>query len=244
MKISGLQKVTVIDYPGEIACTIFLHGCNFRCGFCYNPALVIGDDSKATGNRQQAIGEFSEEYTLDFLKARVGKLDAVCITGGEPLMTLDFDFVRKIKALGFKVKIDTNGSFPNRLKEMIDLGLIDYVAMDIKSARETYSKTIGVEANLGKLEESIKMIHDFGAYEFRTTIVGRLHDESSILSMAKWLNEVCRAKPKRLFLQGFKKNEEGMINSSFMKEKDVGEKFLNELKNCVKDYFDKVEVRV
>jgi len=234
MRISGLQKVSVIDYPGEIACTIFLHGCNFRCGFCYNPDLVVKDFD----------GGFSEEYVLDFLKSRVGKLDAVCITGGEPLMSLDFDFVRKIKDLGFKVKVDTNGSFPDRLKEMIDLGLVDYVAMDIKNSREKYSETAGVDVALEKIEDSIKMIHDFGAYEFRTTIVGRLHSKEDVVEMAKWLNEVCGAKPKRIFLQGFKKNEAGMIDSSFGDELDIGEEFLNELRDCVGGFFGEVEVRV
>lgn len=233
MRISGLQKVSVIDYPGEIACTIFLHGCNFRCGFCYNPDLVISEFD--TG--------FSEDYVLDFLKNRIGKLDAVCITGGEPLMTLDFDFVRKIKDLGFKVKLDTNGSFPNRLREMIDLGLVDYVAMDIKSSREKYSEAVGVDVNIDKIEESIKMIHDFGEYEFRTTIVNRLHDAYSVMAMAKWLNVVCGAKPKRFFLQGFKKNKDGMIDSSFMDELDVNESFLNELKECVSEWFENVSVR-
>ena len=234
MKICGLQKVSTIDYPGEIACTIFLYGCNFRCGFCYNPDLVIRD----------APEEFSEEYVLDFLKTRIGKLDAVCITGGEPLMTLDFDFVRKIKDLGFKIKVDTNGSFPNRLKEMIDLKLVDYVAMDIKSSREKYSETAGVDVDLEKIEESIKMIHDFGAYEFRTTIVGRLHDAYSVMAMAKWLNAICGAKPKKFFLQGFKVNKDGMIDEDFQNELNVGEEFLVELKECVNEYFEKLEVRV
>jgi pyruvate formate lyase activating enzyme len=234
MKISGLQKVSVIDYPGEIACTIFLYGCNFRCGFCYNPDLVI----------RGFEGGFEEGEVLNFLESRVGKLDAVCITGGEPLMTLDFNFVRKIKELGYKIKIDTNGSFPGKLKEMIDLKLVDYVAMDIKGSKENYSDVVGVSVDLSKIEESIKMIHDFGEYEFRTTIVGKLHDAYSVMSMAKWLNEICGAKPKRFFLQGFKRNKDGMIDESYQNENNVGESFLNELKNCAADYFEKVEVRV
>ena len=234
MKICGLQKVSTIDYPGEIACTIFLYGCNFRCGFCYNLDLVVRDSG----------GEFSEEYILNFLKNRIGKLDAVCITGGEPLMTLDFDFVRKIKDLGFKIKIDTNGSFPNKLKEMIDLGLVDYIAMDIKGAREIYSKVSGVSVDLDKIEESIRIIHDFGKYEFRTTIVNRFHDAYLVMSMAKWLNRLCCGKPKLFFLQGFKNNKDGMIDSSFLEEKNVSEEFLNELKECVSEYFEKIEVRV
>ena len=234
MKISGLQKVSVIDYPGEIACTIFLHGCNFRCGFCYNPDLVVGDFE----------GGFSEEDILNFLKSRIGKLDAVCITGGEPLMSLDFEFVKKIKELGYKVKIDTNGSLPSKLKEFINLGLVDYIAMDIKGPKEKYSEVACVNVDLDKIEESIKMVHDFGNYEFRTTIVGRLHDAYSVMSMARWLNKVCEAKPKNFYLQGFKRNKEGMIDEDFQNELDVSEDFLKELNECVLDFFESVEVRV
>ena len=234
MKISGLQKVSVIDYPGEIACTIFLHGCNFRCGFCYNPDLVI----------KEAGALFSEEYILNFLKSRIGKLDAVCISGGEPLMTLDFDFVRKIRLMGYKIKIDTNGSFPNKLREMIGEGLVDYVAMDIKSSRAEYSRAAGVCLNIDKIEESIKMIYDFGKYEFRTTIVGRLHNRESIISMSRWLNQVCCGKPSKFFLQGFKKNNEGMIDKDYQNENNINEKFLLELKECILDYFELVDIRV
>ncbi len=234
MRIAGLQKASVIDYPGEIACTIFLHGCNLRCGFCYNPDLVV----------REGEGGFSEESVLEFLKKRVGKLDAVCITGGEPLMTLDFDFVRKIKELGYKIKIDTNGSFPGRLKELIDFGLVDYVAMDIKGVKRNYFKVVGVNVDMSKIEESIKMIHDFGEYEFRTTIVGKFHDAYAVMSMARWLNDVCEGKPRRFFLQGFKRNKDGMIDEDFQNELDVREKFLNELKDCIWEYFEEVEVRV
>ena len=232
MRISGLQKTTLIDYPGEVACTIFLHGCNFRCGFCYNPDLVVGGFE----------GKFSEEGVLEFLRKRVGKLDAVCITGGEPLMTLDFDFVRKIKEMGYKVKIDTNGSFPNRLREMIEAGLVDYVAMDIKGEREDYSKIADVNVDIGKVEESIKMIHDFGKYEFRTTIVGRFHDAYSVMAMARWLNRICGGKPKRFFLQGFKSGHK-MVDVGFSVEESVSEKFLEELRECVGEYFEEVGVR-
>lgn len=233
MKIAGLQKTTTIDYPGEIACTIFLHGCNFRCGFCYNPDLVVKKFERG----------FSEEDILKFLKKKIGKLDAVCITGGEPLMSLDFGFVKKIKELGYKVKIDTNGSFPNRLKEMIDLGLVDYIAMDVKSCREDYSKVADVDVDLKKIEESIRIVHKFGG-EFRTTIVGKYHNVNSLRDLGKWLNKICGEKPKKYFLQGFKRNKEGMIDSSFLKEKDISEECLKELKSGVKEFFEEVEVRV
>jgi pyruvate formate lyase activating enzyme len=233
MKISGLQKVSVIDYPGEIACIIFLHGCNFRCGFCYNSDLVVSAFD----------GGFSEEDVFSFLEKRKGKLDGVCITGGEPLMTLNSDFVRKIKEMGFKIKIDTNGSFPDRLKSLIDENLIDYVAMDLKSSPKKYSEVAGVNVSLKNIEDSIKIIMEFGNYEFRTTIVDRFHDAFGLRALGRWINDVGGKKPKRFFLQGFK-NEGKFIDESFSKEKNIDEKFLNEMKECVEEYFESVEIRV
>ncbi len=232
MKIVGLQKVSTIDYPGEIACTIFLWGCNFRCGFCYNPDLVVRDCGD----------NFNEEYVLEFLSRRVGKLDGVCITGGEPLIGLDFTFARKIKDMGFKIKLDTNGSFPERLREMIDLGLVDYVAMDVKSCRDDYSKIVNVDVDLKKIEESIKIVNDFGG-EFRTTVVSGLHDVEKLKKMGEWMGEVCGEKPKRIFLQGFKRNKEGMIDVKFMEKDDFLEGDLLKLKVEIEGLFDEVGVR-
>ncbi len=234
MKIAGLQKVTTIDYPGKIACTIFIYGCNFRCGFCHNPDLVI----KKFG------GGFSEDEILEFLKKRFGKLDAVCFTGGEPLMSVDFDFIKKIKDLGYKIKIDTNGAFPDRLKEIIDKNLVDYIAMDIKDTRENYSKVAGVVVDIKKIEKSIKMIHEFSNYEFRTTIVNRFHNINSMIEVGKWLNKICGTKPKRFFLQGFRKDGGEMIDSNFLKEENVSEEFLKELKENINEFFEEVEVRI
>lgn len=233
MNIAGLQKVSTIDYPGEIACTIFLRSCNFRCGFCHNPELVM----RACGQN------FSEDKILEFLKKRIGKLDGICVTGGEPLMTLDFDFIKKIKELGYKVKIDTNGSFPDKLKEMIDLELVDYIAMDIKGDKDNYKNVVGVDVDLNKIEKSIKLIHDFGNYEFRTTIVKRFHDAKSIASMGLWLNRICGEKPKRFFLQGFNKNNEGMVDNDFKNEPNTDEKFLKKIKENVKNYFVEIGIR-
>ena len=261
MKIGGLQKVTLIDYPGEVACTIFLFGCNFRCGFCHNPSLVIGDDGGVIGDGGEAMEGFSVEEVLDFLRERKGKLDAVCISGGEPLMSLDFDFVRKIKELDYKIKIDTNGSFPEKLKRLIDEGLIDAVAMDIKGSREKYSEVSGGGVDLGKIEESIKIVYDFGGgnistqmntdehrfenrmSEFRTTVVGRLHSKEDVVEIGRWVNEVCEGKPKRFFLQGFKSKGD-LIDESFSGEDDVSEEYLVELKDCVGEFFEEVGVRV
>jgi len=233
MKISGLQKTTLIDYPGEVACTIFLFGCNFRCGFCHNPELVLRD-----------VGDgFLEEDILKFLRERKGKLDAVCISGGEPLMSLDLEFVRKIKDLGYKVKIDTNGSFPQQLKEFIDEGLIDAVAMDIKAFRKNYSKVANITVDVGKIERSIKLVSSLSNYEFRTTVLEKFHDVSEMREIGKWLDEVCGKKPEKFFLQGFKSNG-GLVDENFSKEKNVSEEYLNELKDCVDEFFEEVEVRV
>ena len=233
MKIAGLQKMTLIDYPGEVACTIFLFGCNFRCGMCHNPELVVRTFEEG----------FSEESVLEFLEERKGKLDAVCISGGEPLMSLDLDFVRKIKSLGYKVKIDTNGSFPEKLGQLIKEGLIDAVAMDVKASRENYSGIAGVEVDIGRIEESIRLISGLEDYEFRTTVVGRFHDVDEMMLIGQWLGEVCGKKPKKFFLQGFKSKGD-LIDKSFLNEVDVSEGYLNKLRDCVVGFFEVVGVRV
>ncbi|MFH0808105.1 MAG: anaerobic ribonucleoside-triphosphate reductase activating protein [archaeon] len=233
MKIAGLQRVSTIDYPGEICCVIFLWGCNFRCGFCYNSSLVI---------RDQELG-ISEEEFFDFLSKRMGKLDAVCISGGEPLMSLDFGFVRRIKDMGFKVKIDTNGSFPERLQELVSEGLVDYIAMDVKSCREDYCEVVNVNVDMEKIEESIRIVNEFENSEFRTTVVPGLHDVGKLVEMGKWMHRVCGGKPKMIFLQGFKRGE-SMIDSSFMEKSEVLEGELLRMKMSLDELFEEVGVRV
>ena len=233
MKIAGLQKTTLIDYPSVVACTIFLHSCNFRCGFCYNPDLVI----------HESKSNLSEEEILNFLKKRQGKLEGVCITGGEPLISLEKTFLKKIKEMGYLIKIDTNGSFPEKLKEIIDEKLVDYVAMDIKSTKEKYPQVVGINVDLKKIGESIKLIYDFGNYEFRTTIIKKFHDAKEMERIGKWLSEICGTKPKQYFLQGFK-NKNNFIDENFKNEKDVTESYMKELKKIADNYFEKVEIRV
>jgi len=260
MKIAGLQKVSTVDYPGEICCVVFLWGCNFRCGFCYNPELVLSGLESGVDGLESEIG-FSQRYVLDFLSKRVGKLDAVCISGGEALLTLDMEFVRKIKEMGFKVKLDTNGSFPERLREIIDLGLVDYVAMDVKGAREDYEDIVGVKVCLEDIERSMKIVDDFGKgsfctrintdkhgfgkkeSEFRTTVVEGLHDSERLVRMGEWINGVCGGNPERIFLQGFKRNGEGMIDSSFMEKDNFLEGDLIKLKKEIEGLFGEVGVR-
>ena len=192
MVISGLQKLTLLDYPGRVACTVFTGGCNFRCPFCHNASLVLPE------RREQELGA---QAVLDFLKKRQGVLEGVAITGGEPLLHKDIsEFIAAVKALGYKVKLDTNGSFPDRLMELVEAGLVDRVAMDVKNAPERYSETVGVPADMTALERS----RDFllgGAveYEFRTTVVKGLHTIESVRSAAEWIRGA-----KEYYLQQFK----------------------------------------
>lgn len=233
MKIKGLQKLTLIDYPGKFACTIFLFGCNFRCGFCHNPELVVREEET----------EFSKQEVLEFLEKRKAVLKGVCITGGEPLLTLDKDFVREIKKLGYLVKIDTNGSFPDKLKELIEKGFVDFVAMDVKTSQEKYNEVGGAEVELKNIEESMRLIANSGIeHEFRTTIVESVHSKDDLIEMAKWINEVVGKKPKILVLQRFK-NSGKFIDDRYLKVGDTSESFLTEIKFLIKDYFERVKVR-
>ncbi len=177
MRIGGLQKMTLLDFPGRVACTVFLQGCNFRCPFCHNSSLIRGTD------------ELSEEALFDFLKKRRGLLDGVAITGGEPLLHRDIEtLIRPIKELGYAVKLDTNGSFPETLTILLQNNLIDYIAMDIKNSPGKYAMTAGADSVLPAVEESVRIIRSSGIpYEFRTTVVKELHQASDFHEIGKWL---------------------------------------------------------
>lgn len=177
MNISSLQKTTFIDYPGKIACTIFTYGCNFRCGFCHNPELI--ELNKINEHRANFIDQNS---FLEFLKQRQGKLEGVCITGGEPTLQTDLkEFITKIKDLDYVVKLDTNGSNPILLKGLLDNNLLDYVAMDIKSSPENYSDLTGIKLNIKQIEESKNLLLDSNIQvEFRTTVIAEKHTPSVI----------------------------------------------------------------
>ncbi len=181
--ISGLQKMTLLDYPGKVACTVFLQGCNFRCPFCHNSGLLEGEGPET----------IPPEELLAFLKKRVGLLDGVCITGGEPTLQRELpELLVQIKALGFLVKLDTNGSRPDVLKVVVEAGLVDYVAMDIKNCPERYGDTTGVPGiSLSRIEESIRfLLAGNVTYEFRTTVADELHDEACMEGIGKWLTEL------------------------------------------------------
>lgn len=196
MKILGLQKTTLLDFPGHTACTIFTPHCNLRCPFCHNGGLVLPESD----------AEYkSEEEIFAFLKKRAGILDGMAITGGEPLLQPDIaDFIKKVRELGYKIKLDTNGAFPDKLKELLDAGLIDYVAMDVKNSKEKYGITVGIpDIDITPFERSIEIIKSSGiAYEFRTTVVREFHTEDDIVAIAKWLG-----KPEKYFLQAYHDSE-------------------------------------
>ncbi len=177
MKIGGLQKLTLLDYPEHVACTVFLQGCNFRCPFCHNTPLIVGTKSLPVSE------------LMDFLKKRQGLLDGVAVTGGEPLLSPDLgDFLRPIKDMGYCIKLDTNGSFPDRLAALMEEGLVDYVAMDIKNAPEKYDLTAGVAGFLPRVEESVRLLM-LGSvpFEFRTTVVAELHEAADFHKIGAWL---------------------------------------------------------
>ena len=197
MRIVGLQKMTLLDYPGKVACTVFLGGCNFRCPFCHNGGLL--DD--------QAPAVMTREALMKFLEGRQGLLDGVCITGGEPTLSPELpQLLAKIKALGFDVKLDTNGGRPQVLKQVVEAGLVDYVAMDVKNCPDRYAATVGLSlAPIEALEESLLFLMKSGVdYELRTTVVREFHDAAAIGAMGQWLYGLngCQKIPK-LFLQPF-----------------------------------------
>ena len=197
MNITGLQKMTLLDFPGKVACTVFLQGCNYRCPFCHNSELLGSQSSQA----------LSQEALLSFLEKRRGLLDGVCITGGEPTLQKDLpQLIRRIKELGFAVKLDTNGSRPDVLKLLLEEKLLDYVAMDIKNSPARYGETIGIPGfPLDKTEQSIRLLLEGNLpFEFRTTVVEEFHDSRSIEEMGQWLFSLSGGrKIDHYFLQPF-----------------------------------------
>ena len=199
MKINGLQKLTLLDFPGHVACTVFLAGCNLRCPFCHNSDLLTAE----------AEAVMDDASLLTFLKSRQGLLEGVAFTGGEPLMRAGLpELMEKIRALGYPVKLDTNGCFPDRLKDVVRAGLVDYVAMDIKNSKERYAVTVGFDDgedtgeaafDLAPVEESVRFLLEGTVdYEFRTTTVNELHDEDSFRGIGAWI-----AGARRYYLQPF-----------------------------------------
>lgn len=191
MRFSGFQKLTLLDYPGLVACTLFTQGCNFRCPFCHNAPLVLGPPDDA----------FSDEDILSYLEKRKGLLEGVVVSGGEPLLHPDLEsFLCRIKALGYKIKLDTNGTQPDYLEHLIRQGLLDKVAMDIKNSPALYSKTAGISApDMARISRSKDLLLQGQVeYEFRTTAVKGLHTKNSLYDAALWIQDA-----KEYYLQGF-----------------------------------------
>ena len=228
MKIHGFQKITMLDFPGRIAATVFTAGCNMRCPFCHNARLVTHIESE---------DQMSEEEILSYLEKRKGMLEGVCITGGEPLMQSDIaEFISKIKALGLLVKLDTNGCFPEKLKQLVNDRLVDYVAMDIKNAPSLYGKTVGIDGfSLDSVEESKNFLIGSGIdYEFRTTVVAELHNKESMLELAKWISGA-----KNYYLQSFTDSGD-LIGEGFS---SPSREFMRETQSLVAPFVEKVELR-
>ena len=243
MIIGGLEKFSLIDYPEHLSAIIFTQGCNFRCHFCYNPMLVVPLLTKENDKLQNTAygaasenghSQISEDDLFIFLKSRVGKLDAVVISGGEPTLQHDLPvFIKKIRRLGFKVKLDSNGTNPEMLESLIDDNLLDYVAMDIKAPEKKYDLVIGAQPDLKKIAKSIKiLVSGKLPYEFRTTMVPGLHTEEDIKGMGEMIKGA-----DKWYLQKFEASAD-LVNKSFEKQESfsdtVFEKMLEEAKTYVK----------
>lgn len=228
MQIHGLNKTTLLDYPGHVAATVFTGGCNFRCPFCHNKELVLNPAGQPLIAKQEV---------LDFLKKRKGIISGVCITGGEPTLQPDLkDFLHEIKETGLRVKLDTNGYRFETLKELAEAGLLDYVAMDIKSSKEGYGNAVGKEnIRLAQIEESVSfLIRGKIPYEFRTTVVKELHTEREIRNIGTWL-QGCSA----YFLQSYEENENVICPGFHAYNKEELLKF----KEILEKYIENVQLR-
>jgi pyruvate formate lyase activating enzyme len=215
MTISGLQKVTLLDFPGHIACTVFLGGCNFSCPFCYNSSLICTNTSSI----------ITQDDFFSFLASRKGKLDGVAIIGGEPLLNKDIkDFIKRIKGMGFLVKIDTNGSYPEVLEDLINQNLVDYVAMDIKNSIHKYNLTTNSNVDISKIKRSVDiLLANKIDYEFRTTVVKEYHDIEDFRLIGEMIKGA-----KNYFLQSFQ-NKDSVLS------KELHSMSKTELLECLKE---------
>jgi pyruvate formate lyase activating enzyme len=243
MKIGGLQKLTLIDFPGKIACTVFLIGCPFRCPWCYNRELVLPELIAKQP-------EIPEKDFFNFLKEKKGLLEGVAITGGEPTANFDlWDFCQKIKDMGFLVKLDTNGYDPEMMKNLIDNKLIDYLALDVKAPKEKYGKLIGIENKffvqkiVKNIERSVEILKQSKIdYEFRTTVVPTLLDKEDILKIGRWLSSFSPGqKLPKYYLQNFR--PEKTLDPSFEKIKPYPHEYLLEIQKALLPFFEICQIR-
>jgi len=230
MKIGGLQKLTLIDYPGKPACTVFIAGCNLACPWCHSPELVVPQKIKKTP-------EIKKEFLFDFLKKRKNVLEGVVICGGEPTIHSELaDFIKEINKIGYEVKLDTNGTKPEALKKLIEENLLDYIAMDVKYPLENYKKAAGVIVKAGVLKKSISLIKGMKNHEFRTTVVPGIHEKKDILDIAEAIKGA-----KRYYLQRFRGDI--TVDESFTGKDSPDPQFLEEVRSEIKDFFEICEIR-
>lgn len=226
MKIGGLQKLSLVDYPGKVAASVFTIGCNFRCGFCHNPELVLPEEY---------TDELSEKEVLDFLTTRIGKLDGVAISGGEPTLHKDLpDFITKIKKMGYAVKLDSQGSNPDMLEKLFDESLIDFIAMDVKGPLEKYSKIMSWEIDPEIIKRSINLIMNSGrGYEFRTTVVKSQLDINDFHKVGEMING-----SRRYALQKFKPNVRMVDTKRFKNELTYSDEDFDKIKKIMEKYVE------
>lgn len=229
MIIKGFQPTSLIEYPGNVSAIIFLAGCNFKCGFCYNKDLVLNSES---------LKEIPKEELFSILVKKRKYLDGVSITGGEPLLNEDLpEFIERIKEIGFLVKVDTNGSNPRMLEKILSQKLVDYLAMDVKTSLEKYAIATNTDVQVSKIRESASIIINSGIeYEFRTTVVPEIVEEKDVHEIGKWL-----AGAKKYCLQQFKPIN--TLSPEFCLKKPYSRETLFKFRDIAKKYFKKVEVR-
>lgn len=230
LPIKGFQKTSMIDYPGKMASIIFLADCNFRCPYCQNPDLILNP---------KKIADIPEEEIFDYMKSKKKWVDGVCITGGEPTVHRELpDFCKRLKEEGFLVKLDTNGSNPEMIQNLLKMGVIDFIAMDIKGPLERYSEIAKIPVNKENIQRSIDLIRGSGLdYEFRTTIMPKLLKEKDILSIGEWLRG-----SKKFVLQQFRAML--TLDKSFEKEPSYSEERMKDFGRMLEPCFETVEVRV
>jgi len=228
VKVHGFNKLTLLDYPGRLACTIFLGHCNFRCPFCHNAGLVLDPENEPVIPIEEILGT---------LKKRKGILDGVCITGGEPTVHKKLpEFIQQIKKMDYSVKLDTNGTNPQMVQDMVKAGLVDYVAMDIKNAPDKYGETAGIaQVHLEAVNETVEFLKSGKVdYEFRTTVTRELHKKEDFLKIRKWLSG-----SRRYFLQAYKESEQVIhpVYSSYSREQ------LENFRQLLLEEISQVEIR-
>ena len=234
MRVSAVQKFTTLDFPNRLSCIVFTPGCNFRCGYCHNPEFVLPE------RILKLQGSFIEESTVfSFLEKRKGKLDGVVVSGGEPTLQYDLaDFLRKVKAMGFQTKLDTNGSLPELLEPLFKEDLIDYIAMDIKTSLKRYEELVGACIQADAIKKSIELIKKRAPdYEFRTTILEEHHDEQTLQDVAQLIG-----KAKRFALQGFRPGK--TLNPEFESYQLVHREALEKRKESFRDSIEEILIRV